>query len=149
MFTSLSNFFQQHLSQDSELSSNNEHTLELCAAVLMLEIALADSSLDKDEYEVIEKTISYHFHLDKTETKELLELASKEVDLATSLHDFTRIVNDELSTGEKTTVIELLWRVAIADNVIDKYEEYFIRKISDLLYVSHSDYIKAKHRATA
>ena len=148
MLNSITDFFNQHLGQNTDHTAGQEHTLELCAAVLMTEIALADTNIDEDETTVIENAISHHFHLDELETKALLEHAQKEVSDATSLHDFTKIVNDSLNAQEKTTVIELLWKVAVADNVIDKYEEYFIRKISDLLYVSHSDYIKAKHRAT-
>lgn len=147
MFNSITDFLNQYLSKDTDQNPSIDHTLELCAAVLMLEIALADSSMDEDEYAVIEKSISYHFHLDGDETRSLIELARKEVDHATSLHDFTKTVNSSLNADEKIMIIELLWRVAVADNVIDKYEEYFIRKISDLLYVSHSDYIRAKHRA--
>ena len=44
-------------------------------------------------------------------------------------------------------IIEYLWRVAYADAYIHKYEEYYIRKIADLLHVSHSDYIKTKLKA--
>ena len=40
-----------------------------------------------------------------------------------------------------------MWTIAFADEEIDKYEEYLIRKISDLTYVSHSDFIKSKLRA--
>ena len=42
--------------------------------------------------------------------------------------------------------MEDLWEVAFADQVIDKYEDYTIRKIADLLYVKHKDFIKAKIR---
>ena len=149
MLNSLKEFFEQQLGTENELSDNKEHTLELCSAVLMLEIALADSSMDENEQKVIEDAISYHFHLDDKETQTIVQHAKNEVDHAISLHEFTTVVNDSLSANEKTMIIELLWRVAVADNVIDKYEEYYIRKISDLLYVSHKDYIKAKHRATA
>jgi uncharacterized tellurite resistance protein B-like protein len=48
---------------------------------------------------------------------------------------------------EKNNIIENLWRVAYADSYIDKYEEYYIRKIADLLHISHSNYIKAKLEA--
>ncbi len=147
MFNSISEFFGQHLGNQESRDATRDHTLELCAAVLMLEIALADSGIDDDEIKVIEDTMSFHFHLDQDEIQALIETARTEVNHAISLHDFTRTVNHELSAEEKVTVIELLWRVAVADNVIDKYEEYFIRKIADLLYVSHANYIKAKHRA--
>jgi len=39
-----------------------------------------------------------------------------------------------------------LWAVAYADDELDRYEEYYMRKIADLLHVSHSDYIKTKLR---
>lgn len=149
MFKSLTEFFDQQVNAVKPQIESREHTLELCAAVLMLEIALADSQIDEEEIKVIEKTMAYHFHLNSDEISEIINTAKNEFDHAISLHDFTKTVNDALDQKEKVTVIELLWRVAVADNIIDKYEEYFIRKIADLLYVSHKDYIKAKHRATA
>jgi len=148
MFKSLTEFFDQQLITGKTQSESREHTLELCAAVLMLEIALADSDADDEEIKVIENAMAYHFHLNSDEISEIIDTARNEFDHAISLHDFTKTVNDTLDQNEKAAVIELLWRVAFADNVIDKYEEYFIRKIADLLYVSHKDYIKAKHRAS-
>jgi uncharacterized tellurite resistance protein B-like protein len=147
MFESLTEFFGRYFGHRSTDEDAREHTLELCASVLMLEIALADSGIDNDEIKVIEDVMSLHFHLNEEEAREIIEHARSEVDHAISLYEFTRIVNDELDANEKTKIIELLWRVAVADNVIDQYEEYFIRKIADLLHVSHGDYIKAKHRA--
>ena len=44
---------------------------------------------------------------------------------------------------EERYLIEQLWDIAYADGVIDKYEEAAIRKVSELLYVPHSDFIKA------
>ena len=38
----------------------------------------------------------------------------------------------------------MAWKVAKADNVIDKYEEHRIRKLSELLYINHTEFIKAK-----
>lgn len=149
MFKSVSEFIQQHLAAPPGESFGKDHTLELCAAALMTEIAMADSGIDADERQVIEASIRHHFHLDTAEADGLLDAARQEVDHATSLHEFTRVVNETLSREEKVTIIELLWKVASADMVIDKYEEYYIRKIADLLYVSHGDYIKAKHKATA
>jgi uncharacterized tellurite resistance protein B-like protein len=147
MLKTLKEILQQALAGSSGQNSGREHTLEMCAAVLMLEIALADSSVDAREQEIMLAAIRLHFHLEAGEADALLSLAREQVSDANSLHDFTRAVNEELSREEKTVLIELLWRVAAADSVVHKYEEYFIRKIADLLYVSHSDYIRAKHRA--
>lgn len=149
MLKSLKDFLQQALAGDSGQTSGREHTLEMCAAVLMLEIALADSAVDAREQDIILAAIRHHFHLEAAEADALLSHARQQVSDANSLHDFTRAINEELSREEKTILIELLWRVAVADAVVNKYEEYFIRKIADLLYVSHSDYIRAKHRAAS
>jgi uncharacterized tellurite resistance protein B-like protein len=146
MFTSLKEFLAANLPGGSE-GDNHERSIELCAAVLMLEISLADSQLHEDELRVIEQAIQRNFHLGTDEVDTLLELARKEVDHAVSIHDFTRLIKDSLDMTEKIRLVEMLWRVANADGVIDKYEEYFIRKIADLLYVPHKDYIKAKLRA--
>ena len=51
-----------------------------------------------------------------------------------------------LRISRRINVIKSLWAVAHADNIIDKYEDYTIRKIADLLYVRHEDFIIAKHQ---
>ncbi len=149
MFSSLKELFDSHLSSGSIDDENTpEKTIELAAAVLMFEISRADSSIDNEERKVIDNALVNHFHLTTTEANELMSLAEKEVDHTISLHDFTRSINDELSREDRVKIVELLWKVAFADGVLDKYEEYFIRKIADLLYVSHKDYIQSKHRAS-
>jgi uncharacterized tellurite resistance protein B-like protein len=147
MIRSLKEFLLSGLSAGGGSSDDDDISIELCAAVLMLEVSLADSNMDDEEYRLIENAIQQHFRLGKEEADMLIKSAREEVDHATSLYAFTRHINETLSPAEKCRIIELLWQVAHADAVIDKYEEYYIRKIADLLYVSHTDYIKAKHRA--
>jgi uncharacterized tellurite resistance protein B-like protein len=149
MFNSLKEFFNSHLAADNSSDENTPvETIEFAAAVLMFEISRSDSSIDNEERKIIDDALVNHFHLSKSEAEELLSLAEKEVDHVVSLHDFTRTINDSMSREDKVKIVELLWRVAFADAVLDKYEEYFIRKIADLLYVSHKDYIQSKHRAS-
>jgi len=147
MLNSLRELFETHFQRAVTGEEPPAKTIELAAAALMVEISRADSSIDDAERAVIDAALLKHFHLSREEAGEILELAEKEVDHSVSLHDFTRVINDNLSAADKIRTVELLWRVAFADGVLDKYEEYFIRKIADLLYVSHRDYIQAKHRA--
>ncbi|MFT5351000.1 MAG: putative tellurite resistance protein B-like protein, partial [Gammaproteobacteria bacterium] len=137
------------LADKAVIEATPTKTIEFAAAVLMFEISRADSSVDDEERKVIDNALLNHFNMSKTETEELLLLAEKEVDHSVSLHEFTRAINESLSQEDKIKIVELLWRVAFADAVLDKYEEYFIRKIADLLYVSHKDYIQSKHRAAS
>tara|TARA_B100000929_G_C15388749_1_gene380445 strand:- start:24 stop:473 length:450 start_codon:yes stop_codon:yes gene_type:complete len=136
----LDNFFQE--SPDKNIQHKNK--IELATAVLMIEISLADENTGDEEYKTIKKILLEKFDLDETKINTLISLAEDEVDHTVSLHEFAETINNELSAIEKTNIIENLWRVAYADAYIHKYEEYYIRKIADLLHVSHSDYIKTK-----
>ena len=82
--------------------------------------------------------------IDEKALGELSELAQKKSDESTSLYEFTREINDKYQYEEKVQLIEDLWRIAYSDERIDKYEDYVIRKVADLVYVTHSDFIKSK-----
>ena len=147
MLKSLKVFFERSVQDSADHNRSGLHNrVDLAAAVLMIEISLADSSIDNEELAVIKTALIDHFNIAAEQVDELIELARREVDLAVSLHDFTRMLNNNLGASEKIRIIELLWQVAFADAVLDKYEEYYIRKIADLLYISHKDYIRTKHR---
>lgn len=124
-----------------------ERTIELATAVLMIEISFADNAIDNSERNMIQQLLAAEFDMTEAEVTELIKLAEQEENHAVSLHEFTRLLTDTLSINQRINVLKNLWRVAFADNRLDKYEEYTIRKVSDLLYVSHTDFIKAKHSA--
>lgn len=146
MIKTIKNLFEDLLSADKE-QTKNKHTVELASAVLMIEISLADDHIHDEERRIIEELLGKCFDLQQKEIDELISLAEAEVNHAISLHEFTRLLNESFSIPDKINVIKNLWHVAYADSVIDKYEEYYIRKVADLLYISHSDYIQAKLKA--
>ena len=74
----------------------------------------------------------------------LQQLAEDEARQATSLYEFTRLINDHYDYAQKCALIENMWRVAFSDERLDKYEEHLIRRIAELIYVSHSDFIRTK-----
>ena len=92
----------------------------------------------------LKATLINDFKLEETEIDELIEISKKNVDDSTSLYDFTRDINDNFESEERIKLIESMWKIAYADGNIDKFEEHIIRKVSNLIYVSHSDFIKAK-----
>ena len=144
MIKSLKSYFEDFLQESSNESTPNQNTIELATAVLMIEISLADENTSDIEYKTIKRVLLEKFSLDKVKINELISLAENEVDHLVSLHEFSEIINNQISKSEKTSIIENLWQVAYADAYVHKYEEYYIRKIADLLHVSHSDYIKTK-----
>ena len=86
------------------------------------------------------------FELTESETKLLIEEAARTADHAVSLQTFTRRLHEQLTGDEKLQVVEMLWKVALADRTLDKHEDYVVRKVADLLYVPHRDFIRIRNR---
>ena len=147
MIKNIQHYFEMLFQNKTEDDASHKKTIELATAVLMIEISLADDHIQEEERIVIKNLLNDNFNLEHDEIDELICLAEKEVDLAVSLYEFTSLLNESLSMSEKINIIKNLWQVAYADSVVDKYEEYYIRKIADLLYISHSDYIQSKLKA--
>ena len=90
--------------------------------------------------------LQHQFGLSGDETRELTELADQEATEAASLYQFTGLINEHFTPEQKVSVVEMLWQVAYADGSLDPYEEALVRKIADLIYVPHREFIQAKHR---
>ena len=121
--------------------------LGIAAGVLMLEIARADDEIDDLEKEVVIEGVKNILHKTNHEINEIFQKVIAVVEESVSFFEFTSLINDSCSRKEKYDLLVILWKVAYADGQLDKYEEYYIRKIKDLLYLSQSDFIKAKLEA--
>jgi|TARA_R100000005_G_scaffold94241_1_gene71633 uncharacterized tellurite resistance protein B-like protein len=121
-----------------------QHRVQLAAAALLIETARADFTQDASEEAALEQMLSESLVLPRHEVKALIEAASTRVEEATSLYEFTRVINDHYGPEEKLTLIASMWQVAYADGNLDKYEEHLIRQVAELTYVPHQDYIRCK-----
>ncbi len=123
------------------------HALPLAVAALLFEISRADHEVHEDERHAIALAVASVCDVPAAEIEDLLASASDAVDDAVSLYEFTSVVNEHLEHAQKYDLLVLLWRVAHADGQVDHYEEYYVRKIADLLHLSQRDFIRAKHAA--
>ena len=105
---------------------------------------MADEILDDKEIDALKITLIKDFKIENDEVDELIAFSKENVKDSTSLYEFTRDINDSFSAEQRIQLIESMWKIAYADGNIDKYEEHIIRKVSNLIYVAHSDFIKAK-----
>jgi len=141
----ISAFFERHLQPAGGLSANlSEQQKQLAIAALLIEVAMADHVFDARELASLQQLLKQQFSIDDQQIAELIELAKDESAEATSLHQFTQLVHQHCSEQEKFRLLVSLWQLAFADQALDKYEEYIIRKIADLIYVPHSEFIRAK-----
>ena len=90
--------------------------------------------------------IKNFFRLNDEAARMLVREAKREADRAVSLQAFTRRLVEQLSEAERHSVVEMLWRVALADRRLDKREDYLVRQVAELLYVSQSDLIRIRNR---
>lgn len=127
-------------------ASPTGHDIHLAVAALLLEVGYADFELQPEELSGIALALGEYFGLSQTESRSLLETAVREHESQHSLYPFVRRINEHFDADGKRRIIEDMWRVAYADARLDKYEEHRIRRIADLLYVPHKDFIRAKLR---
>jgi len=145
MLSTIKSFFESKLAESATSSAEQTaRQLNLASAALMIEVMNSDHQLDDREAAAFLDVLSSSLDLTEEELEELVELAEKQAKQATSLYEFTRLINDHYDYTQKVELIENMWKIAFADETLDKYEESLIRKIADLVYVSHSDFIKTK-----
>ena len=145
MLSRLQSFFRERMEPGADTDPG--HRRHLAAAALLIEIARADFDFDDDEQAAIRGVLRDTLSLAEAEIDELVDLAAEESRDATSLHQFTRLVNESHDIDEKRRLMEDLWRVAYADGRIDRYEEQLLRRIAELIHLRHAEFMKAKHAA--
>ena len=148
---SISDFFKDITSnKKTNIKPNSLESFKdemvLCICVLLIEVSKSDDDYDDSEKEKIIDLLEKQFSLNHDQIDMLMQMADKKNNEIVSLHELTATLNKEYTYSEKKNVIKMLWDIAYSDGRIDKYEDYTIRKISDLLYIKHSDFIKAKLR---
>jgi len=142
MIDAIKRFFNAELSLDD--GSDIESQLQLASAALLIELSRADFNHCSSEQAALEKALKKQLSLDEKQLSTLVQLAEEENREATSLYQFTSLINDNYTLEQKFELVKTLWTVALADGEISKYEDHFIRKIAELIYLPHSEFIRAK-----
>ena len=146
MLKNIKNFISNFTEKDGDIEVPKiaENSLNKACAVLLIETALADKNFSSEEIVSMKNTLQTTYNIEEKIIEDLIKEAQQLVTESTSLYEHTRLINDSCDYSDKLRLIYSLWTIAFVDKQIDKYEEYLIRKISDLLHVSHSDFIKEK-----
>lgn len=118
--------------------------IQVATAALLLEMAHADEQFHQMEGVLVRDLLQAKFGLEPEATAELLQLAQQERESSLDLFHFAREINATFAREEKIEVMEGLWRIIYADGVLDKFEDYLVRKLATLLRLSHREMIGAK-----
>jgi uncharacterized tellurite resistance protein B-like protein len=145
MLKAIKQFFDDNIAPPT--AENIEHRLQLATAALLIEMMLQDGHAHDAQLQVVETALRDKFALSDDETRELFRLAREEARQAADFYQFTSLINRHFSQPQKIRVVEYLWNIAYANGRLDPHEEHLVRRIADLLYVSHKDLIQTKHKA--
>ena len=123
--------------------------LKLATCILLIEVSKSDDDYDINEQTKIKSLLKEKFQISNDEIDDLYTFSDRKHDSMTSLYDWTEIINNECTYEQKLIIIGFMWDIAFIDSKIDKYEDFTIRKVADLIYVKHKDFISLKNeRAT-
>jgi len=126
-----------------------DRVVPLAAATLLIEVAWADHDIAELEIDVVRDALAAHFELSPDEIDQIIVESRAQHDESVGLYGFTRTLVEAWEEQQRFELLVHLWRLAFADARLDRFEEHTIRRIAELLYVSHSRFIEAKRKARA
>lgn len=124
-----------------------EKTIELAAAALLVEAALMDGHFTDDERALIMAMLQERFSLSPADAGELMTDAEKEIASSVEIYGLARTIKDGMGHTERLEMVEMLWRVVLADGRIDDYEANLMRRVAGLVYISDRENGEARQRA--
>ena len=137
---------QAFFAADVPAATDDEAALHLAAAILLIEVAKSDHSVGDVEIERLKSVLQRDWALDDADLAELVGVAHDAAEANASLHQQIALVNGNFSPRQKQNLVRGLWEVAYADDQLHHHEELLIRRLADLMHVSHTDFIREKHR---
>jgi len=121
-----------------------ERMIRTATAALLVEMVRVDAAVLGEEGQELRSLLGRHFGLPADEVDALIASAEAEVDAAASLYDFIKQLNGVLNEGDKARVLEMLWRIALSDQQLDRFEETLVRKVGDMLKLSSNEVARTK-----
>lgn len=117
----------------------------LAMAALLVEAARADHQVGDVEIEELGSQLALRLGIAPAEAEAVVQRARAAVERSVSLYEFTKPLHDALDYDQKLAFVTMLWHVALADRRLDKYEDYLIGKVAELLYVARGDVIRLRN----
>lgn len=139
-------FINKFLTKPVTLNKANDCG-QLAATALLIEVMKADHHFDEQEMRSLKTSVSAAFDLHASDLDLHIERAQLIASQATSLWEHTDLINKLCDPDEKFKLIVAMWKIALSDGNIHRYEEHLIRRACDLIYVPHAKFIEAKHIA--
>ncbi|HIA74265.1 MAG TPA: TerB family tellurite resistance protein [Gemmatimonadetes bacterium] len=148
MLDSIKKFFSSSMSPVEEYDDGESKTdIRLAACALLLELAHADEEFTEDERKHLESAIRRQYGLDPAQATKLIKLADEARAEAVDLWQFTNLIAQNYTVGQKMVLAEIMWGLVYSDGELADKEQYLMRKISHLLGLEPGYLAVARKRA--
>lgn len=149
MLDSIKSFFRDAMSPEADEPRDeaSQHDVRLAACALLLELAYADDEFTDDEREHLESAVRRQYGLEDDEAERLMTLAEEERRSAVDLWQFTNLIAEHYSVGQKMVLVEIMWGLVYSDGDLASKEDYLMRKIFNLLRLKPGYLAEARRRA--
>lgn len=149
MFKSLIDLFEGFAPTDAFGGTARAPSLQLAAAVLLVEVMRADTDYSVDERDTVRRALVALFPVSDEEAAALIAHAESTARTATDLFAYTSPLDERWDMPAKLRLVELMWGVAYADGGLSDIERHTMWRIADLLHVPQGAYVHARMRAKA
>ncbi len=148
MLDSIKSFFHSAMMppEPHEERHPSQQDIRLAACALLLELAHADDEFSDAERSNLEASIRRQFGMDSVHAERLIGLAEQARKEAVDLWQFTNLIAENYSLGQKTVLAEIMWSLVYADGQLASREDYLMRKISHLLHLEPGYLAEARRR---
>jgi len=144
MISKLLRALRHALKPETTLPNLDSTALNEAIATLLIEAARVDDNTTEADIAEAKKSLKLLANIDSEQADVLIGKVSLPKNRPTSYLPLTRTINQNLDYDQKCVLIGAMWAIAHSDSHIDPHEDHIIRKISDLIYVSHRDFIDQK-----
>jgi len=123
---------------------NLDKRIQIATCALFLEIAHSDDNFSDEEKGLIVSLLKDEYHLSEEEVNSLIETTKQTLNKSIDIWQFTNLINQNFSDEEKIKILENIWKIIYADEILDTYEDYLVHKIANLLRLPHKTLIDTK-----
>lgn len=119
----------------------------LALAALLVRVARADGHASVTETARIDRILALRYHLTPEAATALRREAETAEQLAPDTVRFTRALKEAVPLENRRSLLEALWKVALADGARDAEEDRLLRLVANLLGLSDVDSALARQAA--
>lgn len=143
----LEKLFGKLFKPQAEGDTESRDDPQIAAAALLVEAAHADGAFDEGERRLVVELLQKQFSVDAEAAARLLDAGERAQAAAVDLHRFSRVLKDQLPQAERIAFVENLWALILSDGERHEYEDYLVRRLIGLIYVSDQESGAARRRA--